>query len=66
MEVDEVDDSQGMMMIGLPKGSLLLVQACSRRTGLDMVNVISMALKSFADKVLDEQSKLELGKKLRG
>lgn len=62
---EDVQSDKGMMMIGLPRGSLLLVEACSKKTGLDLVNSISMALKHYAEKVLDEQARIELGKKLR-
>lgn len=65
LNVKEIANPDGLMMIGIPNRTLPVLQAISRKTGTDMANIISIALSSIAEKVLTKQDMVELAEEIR-
>ena len=55
---------QGLMMVGLPEVTVVLVQAMARKTGQSMPDVISSALHLYLKATLKEPEILALQKEL--
>ena len=53
-------DKEGVMMIGLPRISEVMVRILCKRTGRAPAEVISAALENLADKVLSPEDKEQL------
>lgn len=58
-------DKEGLLLVGLPRLSEIIVRVLSRKTGHNAAQLISVALEHLADKVLDEQEKEELKKAIK-
>jgi hypothetical protein len=58
-------DSDGLMMVGLPKTSEIIVQLISKKTGKDFATVLSTAIEYLATRVLNDNEKAILIEKLK-
>lgn len=64
MQPKHVESKGGVMFVGIPDYTLAIVQAISRKTGKDFVQVIAQSLLLAASKVLDSKEQEELAKQL--
>ena len=58
-------DSDGLLLVGLPRVSELIVQILSRKTGHNAAEVIGAALEYLAAKILSDDEKAQVVKILK-
>jgi uncharacterized protein YtpQ (UPF0354 family) len=61
----DLNQSEGLLVVGIPEDSLVLLQAISEKTGNDIVTVLAKSVVFLARSVLNETELNQLNMKLK-